>query len=310
MFSHSVFNPMSPMAQAISNLFIFLMLASAFVIAGLVVTLGYTLPRFRHRRGQGDPPPTFGRLDAEIVWTVLPTLLMVVVFATTITTMRLSEPGATTSGQKAPASTSSLEVIAHQWWWEFRYPSGVVTANVAYIPLHTRLLVAMKSVDVIHDLWVPQLAGKIDNVPGQTNHTWWQADQPGVYESACVEYCGDGHAWMRAQIIAVPQAQFVAWERHQLQPARTPTTALQKEGERLFGTLSCVNCHVVQDIGPNLTHFGSRPIVAGEALTNTPANVAKWLHNPSLSKPGVHMPNLNLTNAEVKALTAYLESLQ
>src|SRR5919201_1371824 len=139
MFSHSVFNPMSPMAQAISNLFIFLMLASAFVIAGLVVTLGYTLPRFRHRRGQGDPPPTFGRLDAEIVWTVLPTLLMVVVFATTFYTMRLSEPGADPPGQKAPLSR--LEVIAHQWWWEFRYPSGVVTANVAYIPLHTRLLV-------------------------------------------------------------------------------------------------------------------------------------------------------------------------
>jgi cytochrome c oxidase subunit 2 len=308
MFSHSVFNPASPMADAISNLFIFLMVASALVTAGLVLTLGYTLPRFRHRPGQGDPPQTFGRLDMEIVWTVLPTLLMVVVFATTVYTMRLSEPGGDPARSKGP--TSTLQVIGHQWWWEFRYPSGVVTANVAYIPLHTRLLVAMKSVDVIHDLWVPQLAGKIDNTPGQTNYTWWEADRPGVYESSCVEYCGDGHAWMRAQIIAVPQAQFAAWERQQLQPARTPTTPLQQQGERLFSTLACLNCHTEQDIGPNLTHFASRPFLAGEALSNTPANVAKWLHDPSLYKPGVHMPNLNLTNAEVNALTAYLESLK
>jgi cytochrome c oxidase subunit II len=186
MFGHSVLNPMSPQALAISNLFVFLLIAAGANLLGLVGTLAITLPLYRHRRGRGDPPQTFGRVDMEIAWTSAPFIILAIVFAVTVYTMILSHPG--DDPPPARAQASDVVVVGHQWWWQLRYPNGLVTANEPHIPLHTRMLVALKSDDVIHSFWVPQLAGKMDLVPGQTNHMWLQADKADTYFGNGVEF--------------------------------------------------------------------------------------------------------------------------
>lgn len=304
MLSHSVFNPMSPQATAISNLFIVLMLISLAIVAGIAGVLIYTTIRYRRRPDQvGEPPQQFGIVKLEIAWTAIPLVLVLGLFGASIAAMKLSSP----PDGDPPAD---LVVIGHQWWWEIRYPSGVITANEIHIPIHKRMLVAVKSVDVIHSLWVPQLGGKMDLVPGQTNSMYLEADKPGIYDGNCVEFCGAGHAWMLVRVIAQSPTQFAAWQKQQLQPSPAPTKGAALAGAKLYGQLSCVTCHVQTTIGPNLTHVASRQTLAGGRLTNTPAHLRLWLHDPGQVKPGTHMPNLHLTSRELDDLTAYLESLK
>jgi cytochrome c oxidase subunit 2 len=302
--SSSPFNPNSPQALAISNLFILVLIIGMVVLAIVTGLVIYTSVRYRSRPGEGEPPQIFGNRTLEIAWTAAPALLLAVLLAFTIYTMQIADP-AVLAGQEQP----DLVIIAHQWWWEVHYPKvGVTTANEIHIPAGTRLLTRIESADVIHDFWVPQLGRKMDAVPGHPNHIWLEADTPGTYLGSCAEYCGLEHAWMRIRVIAQPQAEFDAWEQEQFQTPTIPATGDAALGKQYFTKSACVACHVDQPIGPDLTHFGSRETLGAGVLENTPANLAKWLHNPQAVKPGVHMPNLNLTDAEVNALVAYLEA--
>lgn len=305
MFSHSVFDPVSPQALAISNLFIFIMIVSLAILLLIVGILAYTCTHFRYHPGQADPPQRFGLTKLEITWTVIPFVLLVLVFAATMKTVSVSAPP---NDNALAGRTPDVTIVAHQWWWEVRYASGVVTANEIHIPVGKRLLVALQSADVIHSLWVPQVNGKTDSVPGQTNVIYMEADRPGSYESACVEFCGDGHSRMRALVIAQPIAQYQAWVRQQL--ATPPAaTGLAAAGAKLYQQFGCQSCHAAS-IGPDLTHFGSRGTLAAVTLTNTPAHLEEWLRDPQSVKPGANMPNFQLSAKETRMLTAYLESLK
>lgn len=312
MLGHSVFNPMSPQALAISNLTIVLMIISGFIVLGITGVLIYTMIRFRRRPGQtGEPPQQFGVVKLEIAWTVIPFILVLGLFGGSIAAMDLSSP----PDGDPPAD---IVITGHQWWWEIRYPSGVVTANEIHLPVGKRMLVAVKSVDVIHSLWIPQLGGKMDFVPGQTNSMYLEADKAGTYLGNCVEFCGAGHAWMLARAIAQTPAQFDTWQQQQLRKAAPPAAGAVAQGAKLFGQLSCQSCHTLTgnpanqnaNIGPDLTHFASRQTLASGRLTNTAGNVYYWLHDPGQVKPGVHMPNFHLTPSSLQYLTAYLESLK
>lgn len=305
------FDPMSPFELAISNIFVAILIIGLLVFLLVTVWLTVNIVRFRHRPGQPEPYQEYGQRKVELIWTITPAVLLAVVFVFTVNAMAAADP--------APASHQQPDiiVIGHQWWWEVRYPaSGVVAANEIYLPTGKRLLVRLESVDVIHSLWVPQLARKMDLVPGQINEMWIEADKPGIYDGACAEYCGTEHAWMRIQAIAVSPAAFTSWEQAQNQHAITPTSGLAAAGAKLFQEKTCVNCHTIAgtaahaDVGPNLTHFASRRMLGGGVLTNTPANVAKWMTNPQAVKPGVHMPNFQFNSTEVRELTAYLETLR
>jgi cytochrome c oxidase subunit 2 len=298
----SPFNPVSSQALAISNLFILVLIIGMVILAIVTSLVIYASIRYRSRPGEGEPRQTFGNRTLEISWTAAPALLLAVLLAFTIYTMQVADP-TVLAGQEQP----DLVIIAHQWWWEVHYPkTGVTTANEIHIPAGTRLLTRIESADVIHDFWVPQLGRKMDAIPGHPNHIWLEADKPGTYLGTCAEYCGLEHAWMRIRVIAQTQDQFKAWEQQQLQ---TPTfTGEAAVGEQLYMSMPCVNCHVDQPIGPDLTHFGDRETIGTGVLENTPDNLAKWLRNPQAVKPGVHMPNLNLTDVEIKALVAYLEA--
>jgi cytochrome c oxidase subunit 2 len=210
-----VLNPDSPQARSIFDLGIVaaIIFGIIFVIvAGIIV---FALMRFRWREGEPDPHQLAGNRTVEIIWTVIPCLIVVALFVLTARAMSLSDP--------PPAPEPDLVVTGHQWWWEGRYPkSGVVVANEFHIPVGRPMSLRLEAADVLHEFWVPELARKITAVPGHPNHIWLEADKPGTYLGICSEFCGTEHAWMHFLIVAQSQAEFDAWEKAQLQPAVMP----------------------------------------------------------------------------------------
>ena len=304
----SVFSPHSPQVQAISALFAaFLVLAAVIflIVAGLV---GYSMVRYRARAGSPDPRQNFGARTLEITWTVIPLLIVAVLFVVTVRTM------ASIDAPLAPDRPPGLVITGHQWWWEVRYPNGADTANEIHIPAGRRLLARIESADVIHDFWAPQLARKMDAIPGRPSYLWLEADAPGVYSGTCSEFCGMQHAWMRFQVIAESEAAFSAWlAREAAAPAEVSGEAA--EGARIFQQQKCGDCHAVSPAdtraltGPPLAHIDSRRLLGAE-IANTPENLARWIVTPQEIKPGNRMPNPRLAAGEVRPLSAYLESLR
>ncbi len=216
-----------------------------------------------------------------------------------------------------------IEVIGHQWWFEYRYPeSGVVSANVLVIPAGQEVCLNMTSDDVIHNFWIPKLNGKRYLVPGEETLLRLQADEPGEYWGQCGEFCGLSHAMMRARVEALTPEEFEAWTAAQLEPALAAEQgSAAARGEEVFLGQACIGCHNISEVnpldtataeiyGPDLTHFASRNVFAGATLDNTPENLALWLANPPAVKPGSYMPNLNLSQSDIDDLIAYLESLR
>jgi cytochrome c oxidase subunit 2 len=232
------------------------------------------------------------------------------------------EPGALT-----------VNVVARQWWWEFRYPhpteadQEVITANELHIPVNEVVNIVLDSKDVLHSFWIPKIAGKVDVVPNNTNIMWIEADDPGEYLGQCAEFCGVAHANMRFRVIAESREEFDAWLLRQAAPAFDSTDPLVIEGRALFeGQAQCFACHTVAGVkkargtrGPNLTHLASRGHIAAGLYENTRANLMMWLIDPEAAKPGNIMsrdasvyndPNMELTEAQLEALVAFLRSLR
>ena len=305
----SPFDPHSPQIQAISTLFnSFLVLAAVIFLAvsGLVV---FSLFRYRERAGASMPRQHFGSRRIEVTWTVIPLLIVLALFVVTVRIM------AVVDAPLEPRQAPDLVITGHQWWWEARYPNGAAAANEIHIPASRRLLARIESSDVIHDFWVRQLARKMDAVPGRAGFLWLEADTPGTYLGACAEFCGMQHAWMRFQVIADPDAEFSAWLSKQAQTAGAPAGGIGAEGVRLFQQQKCGECHTVSGtdprslIGPSLAHVAGRRLLGGE-LVNTPENLTRWIANPQSIKPGNRMPDQRLSADDLRALTAYLTTLQ
>ena len=302
--------PASLQARDINFLFQIVLIISAIIlliVAGLVL---YSAVRFRRRPGDPVPTQDFGNTKLEIAWTVIPLLIVTVMFFLSVRTMHAVDPPPL---NRPP----DVQVVAHQWWWEFSYPeSGVITANELHIPIDKNLLFSVTSADVVHDFWVPQLARKIDAIPARKNFAWIAADQPGLYLGTCAEYCGVEHAWMRIRVVAQSPEEFSQWQKEQLAIPAKPTEPLAVKGYNVFMNLPCSNCHRIagtpadKDIGPDLTHIGSRQTLAAGVFVNSPGNLEAWIADPQKFKPGCHMPDLQLEPAELTALTAYLKELQ
>ena len=304
----ALFTPHSPQIHAISALFgYFLILAAVIflIVAGLV---GYSMVRYRARAGAADPRPTFGSRTLEITWTAIPLLIVIVLFVFTVRIM------ASIDAPLAPAQPPDLIITGHQWWWEARYPNGADTANEIHIPAGRRLLARLEATDVIHDFWVPELARKMDAVPGRPSYLWLEADQSGTYSGTCSEFCGMQHAWMRFDVVAESEADFNAWLTRQAAAPPAPSGDAV-EGARVFQQQKCGDCHAASPadtralVGPPLTHIASRRLLGGE-IPNTAANLALWTADPQSIKPGNRMPNPNLNADQLRTLTAYLESLR
>jgi cytochrome c oxidase subunit II len=284
-------------------------LAVFVVVEGLLI---YSVVRFRQRPGSSIPTQIHGNTTIEIAWTIAPALILLVIAVLTFRTQAIQAV--------QPADALKIQVIGHQWWWEFRYPDQkVVTASDMYIPVGRNITLEMTGRDVIHSFWMPKLAGKTDTIPGKNNYLSFQAEQAGIYRGLCAEFCGEEHAVMRFRVVALPQADFDNWLAQQAAAPPAPPDNVRQ----IFTQKGCVGCHAITgfqeavgQVGPNLTHFGSRETIAGGALTNTPENLKLWLHNPGGVKPGNVMSTaigpgkIVLTDQEVDALVGYLEGMK
>jgi cytochrome c oxidase subunit 2 len=316
-------NPAGPVADREAGLFWFILIVATIVFVGVTGVLLYSIVRFRERPGMPAPRQTHGYTPIEIIWTIIPSVILFIVLGGTIYTMAsLAEP--------ASANTLTVTAIGHQWWWEFRYPGSpvvlpttageipvVATGDELRVPINTVVHVDLQSDNVIHSLWIAQLTGKTDVVPGHNNHMWFEGTRLGTYRGECAEYCGTQHAHMDFVVVVVSQADFTAWIAQQEANAFAPTTAGEQAGMQDFLHLGCVSCHAIdgttaqEHIGPNLTHFGSRLWIAGGVLDNTPDNLAAWLNDPQAIKPGNDMVLPQPLNPQqINELVQYLESLK
>jgi cytochrome c oxidase subunit 2 len=210
----------------------------------------------------------------------------------------------------------TIHVIAHQWWWEIRYPgTKAVTANEIHVPTNTRVDLVGTTADVIHDLWIPELNRKVDLIPGMTNTILVDADRPGRFRGQCAEFCGVQHTHMAIAVIAESPARFRAWLANMEKPAPPPVTPMQKAGLAVFLSEPCASCHTIRGtaargtVGPDLTHLATRSELAAETIPNTPPYLRGWIADPQAVKPGAKMPDLPLTTKEVDELAAYLGHL-
>jgi cytochrome c oxidase subunit II len=301
------FDPVTRQGLAITNLFGLELAISGVLLAIVAVWLGMAVLRFRARPGEAtEPTQVHGNRRLEVIWTLTPAAILVVVFFLVIETMR--------SVNASAADAQPLRVVGHQWWWEFEYPNlQVTTANELHVPVGAPLQVSLQSIDVIHSFHVPQFGWMRDAIPGKTNQMSIFVDRQGMFAGTCNQYCGLQHAWMRIVVVAEPADQFSTWVRQQQQSV-TPSGV---RGEQVFLQNTCVNCHTIRgvsaqgNLGPDLTHVGSRTTLGSGVIDNTADNLGRWLRNPSSIKPGVLMPAYqSLSAADLTALVDYLESLK
>lgn len=238
---------------------------------------------------------------------VLPVVVIGVVLAATLVTMRRTAA--------TDQTEFTVEVVGHQFWWEVRYPDeDVVGANEIHVPADVPVELLLRSDDVIHSLWVPAIAGKLDLLPDRTNRLTVVAE-PGTYAGRCAEFCGTSHAAMDLVFVAHPADELDAWLDAQRQPATTPNDATARRGAELFSSAGCASCHAIAgtgadgDEGPDLTHVASRSELAGGAVDQTAPDLVEWITDPHSVKPGVSMPAAELDDGEIDALVAYLRTL-
>jgi cytochrome c oxidase subunit 2 len=312
----SIFDPHATPAESIYHLSHFVLSITGLIFVVVFSLLVYVVVKYRKRPGDTDREPTqvYGSTQIELAWTVIPILIVVVLFLATARVIH--------SVQDAPKPPPALEVtaIGHQFWWEFRYPQlGVVTANELHIPVSEPAsprpaFLTLLSADTDHSFWVPQLAGKTDLIPNRVNHMWMDPNQTGMFLGQCAQYCGTQHAKMLLRVYVDSPNEFDAWVRAQLQLAVEDEGVIN--GRRIFESTACINCHAIRGtaadgrFGPDLTHLMSRQTIASGAAENTKANLRLWVQSPDAIKPGSLMPAMQLSNADLDALVDYLETLR
>lgn len=306
----SIFAPASTPAKSIFELSLFVMMVTGAIFLVVFSLLAYSVVKFR-KRGPNDrcePAQVYGSTQVELAWTVIPILIVVILFLATARVVA----GIQNAGR--PGNAIEVTVIGHQFWWEYRYPSlNVVTANELHLPIGDSAFLTLLSADTDHSFWVPRLGGKTDLIPNHPNSMWMDPRETGLFLGQCAQYCGTQHAKMLLRVYVQSREEFDRWIHEQSQPARIGETSA---GRRTFEGLSCINCHTVAGtaamgrFGPDLTHLMSRETIASGAALNTPENLRRWVQDPGGIKPGSKMPAMGLSDSELNSLTAYLETLR
>ena len=314
--STNIFAPASTPARTIFGLSMFVLAVTAVIFVVVAGLMAYAVLKFRDRGGNAgrEPAQVYGSTQIELAWTVIPVLIVAVLVLATARVIHAIEDA------PKPAAALDVTVIGHQFWWEFRYPKlGIVTANELHIPASdpahpTPTFLKLLSADTDHSFWVPELGGKTDLIPNRVNGMWLDPPHPGIYLGQCAQYCGTQHAKMLLRVSVDRPADFAAWVRAQQQGAvQDPHVSA---GKHIFETTACINCHAVSGgaadgrFGPDLTHLMSRTTLASGAAQNTPANLRLWIAKPDAIKPGCLMPAMKLSDADLDAVTAYLETLR
>jgi cytochrome c oxidase subunit II len=312
----NIFAPESTPAKAIVDLSAVVLSITAVIFVVVASLLVYAIVKFRATAANADrePAQVYGSTQIELAWTIVPILIVVVLFAATARSIHAIQDA------PQPANAVEVTVIGHQFWWEYRYPAlGIVTANELHIPVSDPLrprptFLKLLSADTDHSFWIPQLAGKTDLIPNRVNRLWMDPLRPGIFLGQCAQYCGTQHAKMLQRVSVDTLDEFEAWARAQQEPAAQDESAIA--GRRIFETTACINCHTIRGtaangrFGPDLTHLMSRATIASGAAENTDENLRLWLKNPDAIKPGSLMPAMKVSDAELDALTRYMASLR
>lgn len=305
--------PASDVGRYIQGLYELIFLMAIVVFVGVEGFLVYAIIRFRRRAANQVPTQVHGNTRLEIAWTILPSIVLLVIAVPTIQT--IFQQDAVPIG----SNPIKVRVIGHQWWWEFRYPdldANVVTANELHLPVGRTALLELESVDVVHSFWVPKVGGKMDVVPTRVNHLWFTPEETGEFYGQCVEFCGLQHANMRLRLFIDSAQDFDAWVARQRADATQPTGTQARQGAEIFQRNPCGGCHTIRGTNargttaPDLTHVGSRSTIAAGVLGNTYENLIHWISDPQGVKIGNKMPTLGLSNTDTALLAAYLQSLK
>lgn len=313
----SALSPEGDKAQNIAMLFWFF--TAVCVAVWLIVMVLLAIALFR-RRPTGATPMLSGDSDRERrVGTIVSGGIAATVAVLIVLTVASFLTNKGFAG--APDLALTIKISGHQWWWQAEYqahdPSRRFdTANELHIPAGQQVRLQFESPDVIHSFWVPNLAGKQDLIPGRTTQLVLMAAKPGVYRGQCAEYCGAQHAHMAMFVVAEQPDRFARWFNAQINSARAPRTAELRNGETVFMTHACATCHTIGgtdaggQVGPDLTHFGSRMTIAAGTLPNTLGNLEGWISDPQRAKPYTRMPSVALQGSDLLAVSQYLESLK
>jgi len=312
----SLLNPASTPAHDIYHLSLFVMaicLGIFLVVFSLIV---YAAVKYRKRATDDghEPPQIYGSNQVELAWTVIPILIVVVLFLAAARVIHAVEDA------QFPPSAIEVTAIGHQFWWEFQYPGyGFVTANELHVPVSdpshpTPTHIVLLSADTDHSFWVPQLAGKIDLIPNRRNEMWVDPHDVGHYVGQCAQYCGTQHAKMLLNVMVDSPEDFAKWAQQQKAPAAMTGQVIA--GRKVFEANACMNCHTITGtiangkFGPDLTHLMSRTTIAAGAAPNTQENLRLWVEQPDAIKPGCLMPAMQLDEQDTNAVVAYLMSLR
>jgi len=294
------FRPVSSQGKIIVHQFVVVLILSAVVFLIVFGVLGWVLLHYRGQEGDDEPSQTAGNKTLEIIWTSIPIVMLIGLFVYSAFTMK--------SVDATDSSALQINVIGHQWWWEYQYPSlGIDTASELHLPVGQPVQLNITGADVIHSFWVPDLGWKMDAIPGKNNTMSLNLTKAGTFDGSCAEFCGSEHAWMRIRVIAQTQSDFNNWTKMMRSPSPQPMSALEKQGQQIFNSSTCVNCHVFSRVGPSLTHLGSRQWLGSGVMDNTSENLANWIMNVQNIKPGALMPDFHYSPEQLDALVAYLE---
>ncbi|UOE92975.1 cytochrome c oxidase subunit II [Alkalihalobacillus sp. LMS39] len=302
-------DPKGPQSQWLYDYMILSLVIMIFV--AVVVFSIFFIILFKFRRKPGDdayPKQVHGSTALEITWTVIPIILLAILAVPTIT-------GSFMLADTEPEGdhTVTIKVTGHQFWWQFDYEDeGFTAGQDVYIPVGEKVVFELHGQDVIHSFWVPALGGKVDTIPGITNHLWLQADEPGIFKGKCAELCGPEHALMDFKLIALERDEYDAWVAGMQEPSE-PQEALAQQGREVFENNGCLGCHAVNGMGtasgPALNNFANRTTIAGY-LDFTDENLEAWIRDPESLKQGNNMLAYpDMSEEDMTALIAYLRSL-
>ena len=338
---YTTLSPRTGSAHAIQSIYKLIFWLALIVFIGVQFGVVYTSLRYRRRSDEEPRPPQIhGHKTLEILWTIIPAVILLVIFIPTVRTM-YTQADEAVAGEK---NGYVVDVVGKQWWWEMTYTkpaavANVITANELYVPVSKPVTIHLESNNVIHSFFVPQLIGKLDVIPGHINTLGFTApDKPGVYYGECAEYCGYNHAFMRFKVMVVSQADFDAYIAGWKAGPSSAAAAVSGDVAAVPKSMNiCLACHRVQGTnasvaavglvedpgtesqpgtakiaGPNLTNFGCRTTIGAGIMPNTVENLKEWLRDPGSIKQGNYMATVIkkgiLKEAQINEIVAYLQA--
>ena len=295
----------SSIADGVDQLYLVLTGITLFFTVLIFSIIFYFMVKYRRRSPGEIPAPTHTNMVLELSWTIIPSLICVVLF---VWSARLYVRNA-----RPPAASTEMFVIGKQWMWHIQHPEGPREINELHVPVGVPIKVTMTSQDVIHDFYIPAFRVKKDALPGRYTSLWFQANQTGTYHLFCAQYCGTNHSEMIGWVYVMTSTEDAAWLA-----AGEKTESMAQQGEHLFTQLGCTSCHVAEGTGraPSLVGLYGKPekLASGETRV-----VDENLIRDAIVQPNsVHLPNYQaimptfkgqVTDDQVLQLIAYVKSL-